>query len=87
MFENNADQISYKRYFLLTVEIKDYNIKIDGENVFDQSLKNYRSTYDNILKITTGQGGGYTKTCLLYYIIYLKQYYKLTRIDLSKQQT
>ena len=31
-FENNAHQRSYKRHFLPTVEIKDYNVKIDGKN-------------------------------------------------------
>ena len=29
-FEDNAHQTSYNRYFLPTVEIKDYNFIIDG---------------------------------------------------------
>ena len=29
-FESNAHQISHKRYFLSTVEIKDYNVLLDG---------------------------------------------------------
>ena len=28
-FENNAHRESYKNYFLLTMEIKDYNVIID----------------------------------------------------------
>ena len=28
---------------------------IDGQNLFDQPVKNYLRTPDNILKITTGQ--------------------------------
>ena len=38
----------YPRYFLPTVEIKDYNVMIDGQNFFDQPVKNYLRTYDNI---------------------------------------
>ena len=30
-FENDAHRRSYKRYFLPTVEIKDYNVMIDGQ--------------------------------------------------------
>ena len=29
----------YKQYYLPTVEIKDYNVMIDGRNVFDQPIK------------------------------------------------
>ena len=38
-FENNIDRGSYKRYYLLKVEIKDNNVMIDGRNVFDQLVK------------------------------------------------
>ena len=39
-FENTADRIVHRKYFLPTVEIKDYNVMIDGQNVFDQQVKN-----------------------------------------------
>ena len=42
-------------------------------------------TYDNIRKIDTDQGDDYTTGCLLDYP-YLKKYYKLLAIDLSKLQ-
>ena len=58
---------------------------IDGKNFFDQPVKNDKVTYDNIRKIATGQGDDYTTGCLLDYI-YLKKYYKMIAIDLSKQQ-
>ena len=32
---------------------------IDGENVFNQQVKNGMRTYDNILEISTGQGDDY----------------------------
>ena len=31
-FEDNAHQTSYIGYFLMTVEIKDYNVMIDRKN-------------------------------------------------------
>ena len=37
-FEDKNVQESYKRYFLLTVKIKDCNVKIDGRIFFDQPL-------------------------------------------------
>ena len=41
---------------------------IDGQNFFDHPFKNDMRTYDNIWKITTGQGDDYTADCLLDYI-------------------
>ena len=38
---------------------------IDGKNYFDQPIKIYMKTYDNIQKMTTGQGDDYTTVCLL----------------------
>ena len=58
---------------------------INGENVFDQPIKNNKVTYENIRKIATGQGDDYTTGCLLNYQ-YIKDYYKMIAIDLSKQQ-
>ena len=58
---------------------------IDGKNFFDQPVKNDKVTYENIRKITIGQGDDYTIGCLLDYT-YLKKYYKMIAIDLSKQQ-
>ena len=71
--------------FFPTVEIKDYNVKIDGKNLFDQPVKNDVRTYDNITKTAIGQGDDYTTGCSLDYR-YFKIYDKLIAIDLSKQQ-
>ena len=79
-FENNDDRASSDEYYLLIVEIKDYNIMINGENFFDQPIK-----YDNIRKIATGQGDDYTTGCLLNYP-YFANTYKMIAVDLSKQQ-
>ena len=37
---------------------------INGENLFDQPIKNNKVTYENIRKIATGQGDDYTTCCL-----------------------
>ena len=63
-FENRAIQESCKQYFLPTVEIKDYNLMIDGRNFFDQPIKNDLRTHDNITEIAIGQGDYYTTGCL-----------------------
>ena len=55
-FENDNNRRSDEHYYLPTVEIKDYNIVINGENFSDQPTKNNKITYDNIRKIATGQG-------------------------------
>ena len=58
---------------------------IDGKNFFNQPVKNDKETYENIRKITTGQGDDYTAGCLLDFT-YFKRYYKMIAVDLSKQQ-
>ena len=52
-FENNTQRTSAKGYYLPNVEIKDYNIMINGENVVDQPIKDNKVTYENIRKIAT----------------------------------
>ena len=84
-FENDAQRTSNKRYYIPNVEIKDYNVMIDGKNFFDQPVKNDKVTYENVRKIATSQGDDYTTGCLLDYI-YFKKYYKMIAIDLSKHQ-
>ena len=85
LYENNAGRISYKRYYLPQVDIKDYNVMINGQNFFDQPVKNNLRTYDNIRNIAAGQGDDYTTGCLQDYP-YFKNYYKMIAIDLNKQQ-
>ena len=73
-FENDNQRESNKRYYIPNVEIKDCNVMIDGENFFDQPVKNDKVTYENITKIATGQGDDYTTGCLLD-CTYFKKYY------------
>ena len=84
-FKNVSGWESYQQYDLPTVEIKDYNVMIDGRNFFDQPIKKDLKTFDNIRNISTALGDDYTIACLLDYP-YFKDYYKLIAIDISKQQ-
>ena len=55
-FENVNDRIVHTEYIIPTVEIKDYNIMIDGQTFLDQPVKNDLKAYDFIRTISTGQG-------------------------------
>ena len=49
-------------------EIKNYDyVMIDGQNVFNQPVQNNIKTYNNILKITTGEEFDCITGCLLLY--------------------
>ena len=84
-FEVDTQRTSHGGYYLPDVEIKDYNVMINGENFFDQPIKNNKVTYENIRKIATGQGDDYTAGCLLDYS-YFVDTYKMIAVDLSKQE-
>ena len=55
------------------------------ETLLIEKTKNDKTTYNNIRKISTGQGDDYTTGCLLDYA-YFKSYYKMIVINLRKQQ-
>ena len=82
-FENEDDRTSYYKYSVPSVEIKDYNVLIDGNAFFELPVKNIEETYEKITQITD-HSGYYTRGNLLNYQ-YFKEHYKLIAIDLSKQ--
>ena len=82
-FENEDGRTSYYTYYLPNVEIKDYNILIDGNAFFELPIKNIQETCEKIILITD-HSGYYTRGNLLDYE-YFKEHYKLIAIDLSKQ--
>ena len=83
-FENENGRTSHSTYYLPKVEIKDYNVMIDGSNFFDQPISGMSKTYENIRKIAAGKGDDYTTGCLLDYS-YFKENYKMIAVDLSGQ--
>ena len=83
-FKNDAQRKVHPGYYLPNVEIKNY-VMINGENVFDQPIKDNKVTFENIIKIATGKGDDYTTSCLLDYQ-YFRDNYKMIAVDLSRQQ-
>ena len=83
--DNITDEDSYRKYFLPRIKIENYNIKIDGRNFYDQPINNSIKQYDEIRKISTGQGDDYTTDCLLDFS-YFEKNYRLIAADLSKQK-
>ena len=84
-FENDEQRTVHSGYYLPNVEIKDYNVMINEENTFEQSIKDNKVTYKNIRKVASGKGDDYTAGCLLDYT-YFRDSYKTIAVDLSRQQ-
>ena len=85
VFEEDAQRKVHSGYHLPNVEIKNRNIIINGENFFDQPIKDNKVTYENIRKIATGKGDDYATGCLFNYT-YFTYNYKMIAVDLSRQQ-
>ena len=73
---------SFSHYYVPNVEIKDFNVLIDGKSFFDLSVKNEEEDYEKIIKMSNSND--YTTGNLLNFA-YLKENYGLIAIDLSKQ--
>ena len=85
---DNANWItedSHKRYFFPRIKIENYNIDIDGRNFYDQPINDLIKQYDEMRKISTGQGDDYTTGCLLDFS-YFEKNDRLIAVDLSKQK-
>ena len=76
---------SYKKYFLSRAKIENYNIETDGRNFYDQLINDSIKQFDEIRKISTGQGHDYTTGCLLDFA-YFEKNYRLIAADLSEQK-
>ena len=85
VYQNEDQRKLHLTYYLPKVEIKGYNVVIDGRNFFDQPINSMNKTYENIRRIALGQGDDYATGCFLDYSNF-KETYKLIAIDLSKQQ-
>ena len=65
---NGANRVfvdSYQTYLLPRVKIENYNIETDGRNFYDQSINDLIKQYDEVRKVSAGQGDDYTTGCLL----------------------
>ena len=81
---NQVSFDSYKKYFLPRVKVDNYNIEIDGRNFYDQPINDSIKQYDEIRKISTGQGDDCTTGLLGF--SYFENNYRLIAADLCKKK-
>ena len=80
-----VERDSHIKYFLLRLDISNYNVLIDGRSFYDQPINDQIKKYDEIRKIATGKGDNHITGCLLDYQ-YFKDHYQIIAADLSKQK-
>ena len=73
---------SFSMYYVPNVQMKDFNVLINGKTFFDMPIKNAEETYKQIIEM--GRNNDDTTGNLLDYE-YFSKHYKLIAIDLSKQ--
>ena len=78
-FETEDGRTSYYKYYVPSVELKDYNVLIDGNAFFELPIKHTEETCEKITQIAD-HSGYYTRGNLLDYE-YFKERYKLIAID------
>ena len=71
--DNKVSIDSSKKYFLPRIKIENYNIEIDGRNFYDQPINDSIKQYDEMRKISTGQGNDYTTGYLLDFVYFEKK--------------
>ena len=74
-----------KRYYLPKRIIDNYNVIINGKNVYDQPIDSDIKRCEEIRTLRTGQGEDYTNGCLLDYH-YITNYYRLIAVDLNRRE-
>ena len=85
---DNADWVtvdSHQKYFLPRIKVENNNIEIDGRNFYEHPINDLIKHYDEVRKVSTGQGDDYTIGCLLDFAYFVKNY-RLIAADLSKQK-
>ena len=81
-YGNEEDKASFSEYYLPKVQIKNFNVLIDGKPFFETPVKNKEETYEAIIEMT--KSNDYTTGNSLDYEYFWK-YYRLITIDLSKE--
>ena len=50
-FENQNDRTSFSKYYVPNVQIKDFNVLLDGKRFFGMPIKNGEETYEQIIEM------------------------------------
>ena len=73
--KNHRD--SFSRYYVLNVEINNFDVLIDGKNLFEFPVKNEEEAYEKIISMS--RNNDYTTGYLLDFA-YFKENYRLIAI-------
>ena len=73
------------KYYLPRIDLKKFNIIIDGRNFYDNPVESDIEKYRELKRAMIGKGEDYTTGSLLDFD-YFKKHYKLVAVDLSKQE-
>ena len=82
--DDNAKRYRTRGEYLPKGVTKIYKVIINGKNFYAQIIDSNIKRYKEIRKLTTGQSEHYTTGCLLDYG-YIKNYYRLIAVDMSRQ--
>ena len=82
-FENQNDRTSFSKYYVPNIQIKDFNMLIDGEIFCDTPIKNDEEKYEQIIEMR--RNNDHTTGNVLDYEYFSKHYKLIAIIDLSKQ--
>ena len=52
-FENEDNRRSFSKYYVQSVQIKYFNVLIDGKSFFDMPIKNEEETCEQIIEMIT----------------------------------
>ena len=83
-FPNEEDRRSFSRYYTPTVEIKNFNVILDGEPFYEIPIKNKEETYKTIPELIRND---LLRTGNEFNFEYFCEDYKVIAIDLSKQKS
>ena len=81
-FKTEEDGTSFAKYHVPSIEVKNFNVLIDGKRLFEIPVKNTEETYEAIIEMS--KNNDCTTGNLLDYE-YFSKHCKLIAIDLSKQ--
>ena len=77
--KNGVKRFKTSKYYLPKGIGDNYNVFINGKNFYGQAIDSNIKRYEEIRKLTTGQGEDYTTECLLDYD-YIKSHYRLIAV-------
>ena len=81
-YENETDRTPFSKYYVSKVEIKDFNLLIDGKPFFKVPVKNKEEAYEAIIEMS--RNNDYRTVNSLDYE-YFSKHCKPITINLSKQ--